>query len=155
MNSKTKAYLMVLAVTLAGAAACWFLLGQIEKLQDDSEAVAALPFKQKHTEELKSNIFKLKIGQTAAISQEFSVKLISINDSRCPTDQNIQCIWAGKIGSSLSLFQSGVLVKTTQVDLNQSFNFVRYNILFFEVSPKEKKTGSNIKEYLLTFKIKP
>ncbi len=46
-TKQSQAYLMVLVITLAGAIACWFLLGQINKLQDDSEAVTNLPFRHK------------------------------------------------------------------------------------------------------------
>ena len=52
---RTKAYLMVLVVTIVGAAACWYLLGQITKLQDDSELVSTLPVRHKDKLQIKSD----------------------------------------------------------------------------------------------------
>ncbi len=63
-TSRTKAYLMVLVITFVGAAACWYLLGQITKLQDDSELVSTLPVR--HKDKIQANSDRLPTSTPAS-----------------------------------------------------------------------------------------
>lgn len=158
-TKQTKTYLMVLVITLAGAIACWFLLGQIEKLQDDSQAVANLPVR--HNVEIKpegyttvNKTISLKVGQIIKITADgLALKLLSVSDSRCPSEPKVQCIWAGTVSAKVELFKSKTSLGIREVELNKPSKLGNYTLNFFEVVPKIKKVDAQMSEYLLKFKI--
>ncbi len=163
LSPRTKTYLMVLGVTLAGAVACFVLLGQINKLQDDSEAVANLPFRRKEiktpvtnqNESFINESLSLKVGQSYIFGKNGSTfKLVSVNDSRCPADPKIACVWAGTVTAKVEVSNNKTLVGIKEVEMNKTSIIGNYSINLVEVIPSVKNTDTQTSEYLLKFKIK-
>ena len=96
-----------------------------------------------------NNSVSLKIGQTAKLANNLSLKLISVNDSRCTV--GTQCIWAGTVTAKIELFKDSVSLGQAEVEINKEVSINDYKINLLSVSPSEKKSGTQMSEYTLNF----
>ncbi|MDO8428905.1 MAG: hypothetical protein Q7S92_06880 [Candidatus Diapherotrites archaeon] len=69
--------------------------------------------------------FNLAQGQTAKFSDNLEIKLIEIQDSRCPS--KVTCVWQGEGKTILEIKQDAILVEniTLTLDTNSSQTFTR------------------------------
>ena len=101
--------------------------------------------------------FTLAVGQTAILSGEgLSIRLAKIEDSRCPNDPAVNCVWEGMVVTSL-VFKTEGEESSTEDDLN-SFNKkeLTYNglkIELIDVSPYPKSTDEDDSKKIATFRI--
>ena len=96
----------------------------------------------------------LKIGATAQLGDNLSLKLISVNDSRCPAEPNIQCVWAGTVIAKIELFKNSVSLGQSDIEINKEVSISGNIIKLLSVIPTEKKTGTQMSDYILTFSVK-
>lgn len=114
--------------------------------------------RQRKTDFSLNDMFTLKIGQSATISEEnIEIELIEIiGDSRCPKD--VTCIWAGVASCHISLTHDG---KSYSLVLNQpglseqtSEPFIDY-ILVYDILPyPSEKEKVDFKDYKLNIEIR-
>ncbi len=82
--------------------------------------------------------FPIRVNQTVSIIDEpFSVKLIRVNDGRCPA--GAQCFAEDNVGAFIEI-KKGLLVKKTEIGygLNKpkSVDFEGYNIEYIAINPR-------------------
>lgn len=88
--------------------------------------------------------------QPFKIDDDLSVKLNTINDSRCP--KNVQCIWAGNVVVNLSLLKNDKEADTDNLCLGCNpnsdtkifdVNGKQYKIKLIEVNPYPDSSNAN------------
>lgn len=96
---------------------------------------------------IRNLTLKMKKAQTAM--NDFTLELVNVEDSRCPSDELIQCVWAGEakiylfaesgtISDTLELVAPGA---TNQNQMNlDTANFMKYQVILHQVSPYPETT---------------
>lgn len=77
---------------------------------------------------------KSKVNQIGQVTSDLSIRVNSVNDSRCP--QGCECIWAGEVTVFLSLINQGYSIDTSLVlPSKPRMRFKNFNIILESVSP--------------------
>jgi len=73
-----------------------------------------LPKPEQRPDENISPSWSLMVGATKIVDEHLSLTLDRINDSRCPVDDGVVCIWAGELSPELTVWLDG---KISQIRL--------------------------------------
>ena len=122
--------------------------GQVFAMTEDSEIFDSnFELKQNQMES-----FEIKINQTVEF-EEFQIKFIKIEDSRCPSD--VTCVWEGEAKIIFQIKQkseSQTITLTTQ-DISTTTSIGPYEISLINIVPYPTTTNDISEEYVVTINI--
>ena len=122
--------------------------GQVFAITEDSQSFDSdLELKQNQTKS-----FKIKINQTVEF-EDFKIKFIKIEDSRCPSD--VTCVWEGEAKTIFQIRQqseSQTITLTTQ-NISTTTNVGPYEISLINIVPYPTTTNDIYEEYVVTINI--
>jgi len=95
----------------------------------------------------------LKVGQETQIpAQALSLKLLSVNDSRCPI--KVQCFWAGTVTAKVEFFKNSTSLGTAEISLDKQVSIQGYSIGLSQVEPQKNSGKLKMSDYNLIFTIR-
>jgi hypothetical protein len=100
--------------------------------------------------------FMLSISGSYKLGDGTTITLTDLNDSHCPSDPNINCVWAGNVIAKLHI-QKGSEGKDVELTLpgNNVLSYNQYKISFDKVQPDSKLQSSPVAKngYRLTLTV--
>jgi len=99
--------------------------------------------------------FVLMVGNTYVLPEGSIFTLKNVNDSRCPTDENIACVWAGNVTVKANI-KKGSYTKDIEMTVGgASYTHSGYKITLDDVTPDKGLQSVVTKEgeYKLTFTV--
>ena len=99
--------------------------------------------------------FVMMVGNTYTLPEGSIITLKDVSDSRCPTDENIRCVWAGNVTASMNIKKGGYTKDITLSMPGATYTHSGYKISLDSVAPAKGLQSVVIKkeEYKLTFTV--
>jgi hypothetical protein len=102
--------------------------------------------------------FELSLDQTATVeSENLELRLIGINDSRCPSD--VQCAWAGEVTTTVTVTKGGIPIGTVELTQQPGASSAvmqavdGYSLELMDVLPHPKTEGFDPMTYHATLRL--
>ena len=97
----------------------------------------------------------LKLGQSVFIeSEDLTLTLTKINDSRCPVNRDVQCFWAGTVTIWLGVKKGKQDLEEVEVDLEKEVSVGGYSVSLRRVLPEADAGGTKLSEYIVSIFVK-
>lgn len=124
-----------------------------------TSATSTMPAAVVRPSETFPKIISLSLLNPATLADGTTITLTDFNDSRCPSDPNINCFWAGNVIAKIHM-QKGGAGKDFELTFPGTnganvFTYNEYKIFFDNVKPESRFRLNPIdkKEYKLGFTI--